>query len=80
MTGVHTNEYRQQTIFLLQEMSVALRFLSTEIDGAVAGDRNVDHELLRRISQALQKQQGHLLKIAQASDPYHWRQKSTEVR
>ena len=79
MTGLHTNEYRQQTMFLLQEMSVALRYLSTEIDGAVAGDRNVDHDLLRRISQALQKQQGHLLKIAQSSDPYQWR-KQSDVR
>lgn len=70
MRGLHANEYRQQTIHLLQEMSTALRYLSTEIDGAIATDRKVNHELLRRISQALQKQQGHLLKIAESSDPH----------
>lgn len=70
MRGLHANEYRQQTIYLLQEMSTALRYLSTEIDGAIATDRKVDHELLRRISQALQRQQGHLLKIAESSDPH----------
>ena len=65
-----SNEYRQQTMHLLQEMSTALRYLSTEIDGAISTDRKVDHEMLRRISQALQKQQGHLLKIAESASPY----------
>lgn len=69
MKVLHASEYRQQTMHLLQEMSTALRYLSTEIDGAIVTDRRVDHELLRRISQALQKQQGHLLKIAESSDP-----------
>lgn len=73
MKGLRTSEYRQQTMHLLQEMSTALRYLSTEIDGAIATDRRVDHDLLRRISQALQRQQGHLLKIAESSDPYQLR-------
>lgn len=70
MRVLQTNEYRQQTMYLLQEMSTALRYLSTEIDGAISADRKVDHEMLRRISQALQKQQGHLLKIAESASPY----------
>jgi hypothetical protein len=73
MKVIHTNEYRQQTMYLLQQMSVALRYLSTEIDGAIATERSVDHELLRRISQALQKQQEQLLKIAETSNPYYTR-------
>ena len=73
MRVLHANEYRQQTMHLLQEMSIALRYLSTEIDGAIATERRVDHDLLRRISHALQKQQGHLLKIAESSDPHQLR-------
>ena len=73
MRVLHANEYRQQAMHLLQEMSAALRYLSTEIDGAITTDRRVDHDLLRRISQALQKQQGHLLKIAESSDPHQAR-------
>ena len=70
MKSIYPSEYRQQTMHLLQEMSTALRYLSTEIDGAISTDRRVDHDLLRRISQALQRQQGHLLKIAESSDPH----------
>ena len=80
MKKIQTNEFRQQTIFLLQEMSTALRYLSTEIDNAVVRQHKMDHELLRRISQALQKQQGHLLKIAESSDPYQIRREVAESR
>lgn len=73
MRTAQLNELRQETIFLLQEMSTALRYLSSEIDSAISTERRVDHDLLRRISQALQKQQTHLLKIAEASDPYQLR-------
>ncbi|NUM54842.1 MAG: hypothetical protein HUU46_14445 [Candidatus Hydrogenedentes bacterium] len=80
MRTIQANEYRQQAMHLLQEMSTALRYLSTEIDGAIAADRKVDHELLRRISQALQKQQTHLLKIAESSDPYRMRPEFNRAR
>ncbi|HRI87651.1 MAG TPA: hypothetical protein PLJ47_13570 [Candidatus Hydrogenedentes bacterium] len=80
MKTLQTNEFRQQAIFLLQEMSTALRYLSTEIDGAIITNRQVDHDLLRRISQALQKQQGHLLKIAENSDPYRIRREAYDGR
>ncbi|MDZ4859917.1 MAG: hypothetical protein SGI88_13140 [Candidatus Hydrogenedentes bacterium] len=80
MKMIESNEFRQQTILLLQEMSTALRYLSTEIDSAVVSERKVDHDLLRRISQALQKQQGHLLKIAESSDPYRMRREVAESR
>lgn len=80
MKKIQASEFRQQTVFLLQEMSTALRYLSTEIDSALVSQRSVDHELLRRISQALQKQQGHLLKIAESSDPYRMRREVAESR
>jgi len=80
MKTLHVSEYRQQTMHLLQEMSIALRYLSTEIDGAIVSDRRVDHDLLRRISQALQKQQGHLLKIAESSDPHQARPAAVRPR
>jgi len=61
-------DLRQQTMLVLHEMSTALRFLATEIDGALQHSGNVDKELLARIARTLSATHQSLLEISRHTD------------
>lgn len=69
MSYMGNGELRQQTMLILQEMSTALRFLATEIDGALQRNGEVDKELLARIARTLSATHHSLLEISRDSDP-----------
>lgn len=62
-------EYRQQAIFHLQEISTVLRFLSTEIDAALARSESPDRELLRKVALALKTNHQTLVELTRESVP-----------
>lgn len=62
-------EYRQQAIFHLQEISTVLRFLSAEIDAALARNECPNPELLRKVALALQSRHETLLELGRDRAP-----------
>ncbi|GMU91093.1 MAG: hypothetical protein AMXMBFR4_01510 [Candidatus Hydrogenedentota bacterium] len=68
MSYLGNGDLRQQTMLILQEMSTALRFLATEIDGALQRSGEVDKELLARIARTLSATHQGLLDISLDSD------------